>query len=334
MQRHYDLRGNAYSYIERTNRGDVTAIYPLCNDRVEVLKGRDWPHEPYYRCSELPGQPVLGKENIFHLRGMSRDGYVGISPIAEDMEAVGLAAALEGYSASLFANGGMQRGFVQWDGKIGSEEQWAQLRATADKTFSGRDNWGRPPLLDGKWSWVPMSMKAEEAQYLLARNYQVEDIARLYRMPLLMIGHADKTATYASAEQFFLAFVVHTMTSVWKRWEEALKRDLFTDLEGDLYPEFLIQGLLRGDIKTRYAAYAIARQWGWLNADEIREFENMNPLPNRAGEMYLTPLNMIEAGKDAADLAGDGKAKTIQQYMEFARVMCRSLAPMLEQEAA
>jgi HK97 family phage portal protein len=334
MQRHYDLRGNAYSYIERDGVGQVTALYPLDPAKVTVLKSRAWPPEPFYRCSEVPGSPVLPRERVFHLRGMSRDGFIGISPVAEEMEAVGLAQAMEQYGAALFANGGLQRGIFAYDGVL-KEDQYKRLRETLDERFGGRRNWGRPGLLDGKWQWLPASMKADEAQFLESRAYQVEDIARLFRMPLLMIGHADKTATYASAEQFFLAFVVHCMMPVWARWEAALKRDLFTDLEGDYYPEFLAQGLLRGDIKTRYAAYAIARQWGWLNADEIREFENMNPLPEGAGQMYLTPLNMVEAGKETAALAGEGKqAKRIVDYMEFARLMSRMLGPALETEGA
>jgi phage portal protein BeeE len=174
-------------------------------------------------------------------------------------------------------------------------------------------------------------MRADEAQFLESRSYQVEEIARQFRMPPLMIGHADKTATYASAEQFFLAFVVHTLTPVLTRWEQALKRSLFTENEADLFPEFLVAGLLRGDIKSRYAAYAIARQWGWLNADEIREFENMNPLPDGKGEIYLEPLNMIEAGTQRDALAADSPASGKLLMIEFARQMTRALGPAQEE---
>ncbi len=331
MQRELWTRGNAYSLVERDYRGQVTGLIPLRSDRVTVRKGKDL--LPYYQCSELDGSPILGQDRVFHLRNLSADGYVGRSPVQECMEAVGATLAVEKFGASLFGNGAGQSGYFIYKGKI-AEDQYKTLMASMRERVQGQRNRHLPSILDGEWSYQATGMKADEAQFLETRNFHVEDIARMYRMPSLMIGHADKTSTFASAEQFFLAYVTYSLRPDLVRWEQAIKRSLLIG-ESDIFVEFLIDGLLRGDLKSRYAAYAIARQWGWLSADEIREFENMNPLPDDKGKIYLEPLNMIEAGEERDDLAADetpaGKAKAM---LEFARRMVRTLGPGQEEEDA
>lgn len=316
MQRQFDLRGNAYSLIERNGRGVITNLYPLRSDRVTIQKGKDL--QPYYQCSELSGVPTLPRENIFHLRGMSKDGYIGLSPIQELMEAVGLAVAAERYGAGLFQSGALHQGILFYNGSITAEE-YPKLRKSIDeKLGTRRSRNGGPPMLDGDWKYQPTSMKADEAQFLQTRGNQVEEVARAYRMPLPMIGHGDKAPTYASAEQFFLAFVVHCFTPLVTRWEQAFRRDLLTEDEGDLAPLFLVDGLLRGDIKTRYAAYAIARQWGWFCVDDILELEDRNPLPDGKGQIYLQPMNMVEAGTVAdGNSAGDPILNALNILAEF-----------------
>jgi HK97 family phage portal protein len=329
MNRQFDTRGNAYSLIERDSRGAVQNLYPLRSDRVSIRKGDDL--RPYYQCSELSGSPTLSRERIFHLRGMSKDGYTGLSPIQEAMEAVGLALATEQFGASLFGNGALQRGWFMYNGSLEPDE-YAKVRKWIEEQHGGgMRNANRPGVLDGDWKWQSTSLNADEAQFLATRGFQVEDIARLYRMPLPMIGHSDKTATYASAEQFFLAFVVHCLKPLVDRWEQALRRDLLTEGELDLSPTFLLAGLLRGDIKTRFAAYAVARQWGWFNVDEIREFEDMNELPDGKGQTYLEPLNMIEAGSDREAANQTDAGKVMAALQTLGQFMANS-APGLETE--
>ncbi len=323
MERRRCTHGNGFSLIERNGRGDVTALYPLEN--VQVLKGTD--RLPYYRVSDIAGSPILPHSQVFHLRNQSRNGYVGLSYVGEAMEAVGLAIAMERFGASLFSNGALNRGFFKYGGSI-KEEDWPKVSSNLRATYSGMANQNSPGFLDGDWDYKQTSMKADEAQFLESRNYQVEDIARLFRMPGLMIGHADKTATYASAEQFFLSFVVYSFQPVARRWEGALKRSLFTDNESDLYPEFLLDGLLRGDIKSRYAAYAVARQWGWMNVDEIRDRENMNPLPNGTGEVYLEPLNMRDAGSSVDPDENEKKKQNLEIIAQVIRESASQLAAM------
>lgn len=326
MERHRCLRGNAYSLIERNGRGDVTGLYPLNPARVTVLKGAD--RLPYYRCDELAGAPVLPHTQVFHLRNLTADGYVGKSYIEEAMDSVGLTLALEEFGGSLFANGANMRGFFKYNAAL-TPDQYRQLREKFEQTYAGLRNANRPGLLDGQWDWVATSMKAEEAQFLESRAFQIEDIARLFRMPAVMIGHSDKAATYASAEQFFLSFVVYTILPVTARWAGAINRSLFTDQESDLFSEFLLDGLLKGDIKSRYAAYAVARQWGWMCADDIRERENMDPLPEGKGEIFLEPLNMIEAGTRSEN-PPSGQSNQTLTYLDAITQILRNAAPQLE----
>lgn len=295
MQEDFDLRGNAYSLIERNKRGEIQHLYPLQAAMVTVLKD-ETSRLPFYRCSELKNSPVLSRENIFHLRGRTRDGYRGISPIQEAAEAIGLSIAAERYGAGLFASGGLHPGLLIFNGTI-TQEEYETFRKSIDERLGvGGKGGGRIPLIDGDFKYEKTGMRADQAQALETRGWQVQEIARLYRMPLPMIGHNDKTATYASAEQFFLAFVKHCLLPVATRWEQAFRRDLLLDDESELEPLFILEGLLRGDIKTRYEAYAIGRTHGFLNADEIRANEDENPIPDGKGQIYLQQANMVELG--------------------------------------
>ena len=143
-----------------------------------------------------------------------------------------------------------------------------------------------------------IGMSNEDSQFLQSRQFQIEEIARIFRVPPIMIGHPTNTMTYASAEQLFLAFATYTIRPWCVRLEQSMNRYLISEKERErLFFEFNLAGLLRGDTVSRFGAYAVARNWGWMNVDEIRSLENLNPLPDKKGQVYLQPLNMIEAGK-------------------------------------
>lgn len=329
MNRQFDTRGNAYSLIERDGRGNLQNLYPLRSDKVILRKGVDL--LPYYQCSEIKGSPILSRENIFHLRGMSKDGYIGLSPIQELAEAVGLSLAAERFGASMFVSGGLQSGWFMYNGSLELDEYKKVKQWIEEQHGGGLRNAG-PGVLDGDWTWQGTSFNPEQIQMLAARGFQVEDIARAYRMPLPMIGHSDKTATYASAEQFFLAFVVHCLMPLAIRWEGALRRDLLTENEQDLLPTFIVAGLLRGDIASRFAAYAIARQWGWLSVNEIREYEDQNAIP-KGGDTYLEPMNMVEAGSDRNAANQDTNSKLAAALQTVGQFMTQA-GPQLEEDNA
>jgi hypothetical protein len=156
-------------------------------------------------------------------------------------------------------------------------------------------------VLEEGMKWQRIGISASDTQFIEARKFQIEEIARIFRVPPHLIGHLER-ATFANIEHQSLEFVQHTLLPWLRRWEQAISTRLMSEQESvSHYSEFLVDGLLRGDIQSRYSAYAVGRQWGWLSADDVRRLENMEPLPQNAGTDYLVPLNMIPAGTTPTD---------------------------------
>lgn len=296
MMGHINLRGNAYAYKEIDKQGRVVRLWPLNAARMEIeLKNGQL---IYKYTTEEGKEEKYPSMFIWHWRGLSKDGIVGLSPITLAREALGLALSAEEHGARFFANDATPTGILKFPGKLHEDaqkklkESWQEAQTTANKF--------KTAVLQGGLEWQQIGISNEDSQFLQTRQFQIEEIARIFRVPSLMINHPDKTATYASAEQFFLGFVVHTIRPWTVRLEQSMYKSLFTeeDIQQGYFAEFKIDGLLRGDIKSRYDAYAVGRNWGWLSADDIRALENMNPLPDKKGQVYLQPLNMIEAGKE------------------------------------
>jgi HK97 family phage portal protein len=303
-QGHVALRGNAYSEIVRGGRGQVTALWPLHPDRVRIERRKgelvycvavpgstsSVPNEPMRRASEVD----LRADQMLHLRGLSSDGVVGLSPIRLAAETIGLALAAEAYGAKFFGQGQLHSGVLEHPGSLGKDVA-ERTKQQFQELHGGLANAHGVAVLEDGMKWHEVGMHNDDAQFLQTRGFQVGDIARVFRMPGVMIGYEDKTATYASAEQFFLAFVVHTIRPWLVRWEQACGMKLLTPRERQThFVEHVVEGLLRGDIKSRYDAYAVGRQWGWLSANDVRGLESLNPIED--GDDYLVPLNMIPAG--------------------------------------
>ena len=156
-------------------------------------------------------------------------------------------------------------------------------------------------VLEEGLQWKPITLSNQDSQYLETRTFQVKEIARWFNVPLVMLGEADKSATFASAEQFFLSFAVHTMLPWCVNWEQSISKDLLSLKERKKYfAEFKMDGLMRGDLGSRYNAYKIGREWGWLSSNDIRKLENMNPMGTE-GDEYLRPMNMTLAGTPVVD---------------------------------
>jgi HK97 family phage portal protein len=292
MQASRDLRGNALAVKEFDARGDVVALWPLGWQYVEVLQTPDY-KELYYRL-RIPNrlEVTLASEEVIHLRGLTLDGVVGLSPITYHRETIGLAVAADRYAAQFFGNNAQPMGALKVPGVL-SPEAAAKLRASWKERHEGKRELG---IFDGGMEWIQTGMDNADAQYIEQRKFTNSDIARLFRMPPHKIGDLDK-ATFSNIEQQSLEYVTDCLLSEIVRWEQTLRRDLLTEEEKSKYFfEFLVDVLLRGDLKSRYEAYAIGRNWGWMSADDIRDRENMNPLPEGKGKVYLQPLNMIEAG--------------------------------------
>jgi len=287
---HVALRGNAYCEIERDGEGNVRALWPLRPDRVRVepRNGRR------YYVVDVPGGPPQGlePEKVWHIRGFGTRADSGLSPIACARESVGLALATEEYGARFYANDSRPGGVLKHPGKL-SPEGAKNLKQSWEAAHGGLSNAHRVAVLEEGVEWQAIGIAPEDAQYLEMRQYQVLEIARLFRVPPHLIGDLSR-ATYANIEHQSIEFVTHTIRPWLVRIEQAIARDLFRENERSTwFAEHLVDGLLRGDIQSRYNAYAQARQNGWMSANDIREIENMNPVDG--GDIYLVPLNMVPA---------------------------------------
>jgi HK97 family phage portal protein len=295
MMGHVLLRGNAYAQKIISGNGAVIELVPLNPTRVtpKMLASGDVIYE--FRPGQ-GGTVVIPSELMFHLKGYASDGLVGVSPIAEARETVGLAIAAEEFGARTFANDAQPGGILEHPGKLG-EEAINNLRDSMQAAHGGVQNARKMMILEEGMKWTKVGMSPEDTQYIETRKFQLEEIARIFRVPPHLIGHLER-ATFSNIEHQGLEFVTHTILPWLRRWEQAISTRLMTEREREIYySEFLVEGLLRGDISTRYSAYAVGRQWGWLSADDVRKLENMDRLPEGQGEKYLLPLNMIDASK-------------------------------------
>jgi HK97 family phage portal protein len=295
MQAQLDLKGNAYALKEFDGRGRVVALWPI-HTRVEILCTPDQ-KELFYRVTSERGalSEPMPAEFILHLRGMSLDGIHGLSPISYHRETIGLAIAAEKYGAAFFGNSAQPRGGIKVQSVLSPEAAKA-LRESWEKKHMGIENAHRIAIFDGGMEYVQTGMNNTDAQYLETRKMQNAEIWRIFRMPPHKVGDLEK-ATFSNIEQQSLEYVTDCLMSELVRWEQTLARDLLTEKEqSEYFFEFLVDALLRGDFKSRMEGYAIARNWGLFSADDCRDRENMNHLPDKKGEMYLQPLNMVEAG--------------------------------------
>ncbi len=293
LQGHLCGWGNAYAEIERSKGGDVLALWPLMPTRVtpRVTHGKLF----YLVTSPSGGTTVLQPGQVLHIPAFGFDGIRGYSPIALARQGIGLGLGAEKFAGKFFANGAMVGGVLEHPTELGPEGT-ENIRTSIDALHKGLDNAHRMLILEEGMKYKSLTMPLIDAQFLEHRKFQVTEIARIFRVPPHMIGDLSKSS-FSNIEMQSLEFVIFSLTSWLRRWEQELNRKLFTTPQASkrFFVEFLVDGLLRGDIASRFAAYAIARQWGWMNVNDIRRAENRNSI-GPAGDIYLQPLNMIPAG--------------------------------------
>lgn len=294
---HLALWGNFYAEIERNNRGEPVALWPI---KPSVVKPRlnETKDEILYDIKTKKGQATFSRLSIFHIPGLGFDGIKGKSVIGMAREAIGLGLVAEEFGATFFSEGAHPGGIIEYPGSLGDDAYNRYVKEMRQK-YNGLGKSHKLMVLEEGLKYHQTSIPPEDAQFLQTRKYQVEEIARMYRIPPHMLADLDN-ATFSNIEEQNINFVVHTLRPWLVRIEQAYNMQLFSD-DDEHFCEFVVDGLLRGDIETRYEAYATARQWGWLSANDIRALENMNPLPDGQGDVYLVPLNMISA-KDLTEL--------------------------------
>lgn len=293
---HVLLRGNHYSFIELNRAGQLSALWPLnpatmIVEAVESTAGA-LTISRYLYTRQDGKQIIFRPEDIWHLKDISSDGLVGDSRIAQVANPIGLAKATEEHGSKYFANNASPGVLLVYPGKL-SENARENLKKSFDKNHAGSGNAYKTHVLEEGLEIKHIGMSMEDSQFLETRRFQVEDIARIFRVPSILIQHPDKTATYASSEQLMLAWVMHTVRPWAKRIENSVDNKF---LPGNMhYAEMNLDGLLRGDIKTRYEGYKVGREWGFMSANDIRRLENMNPIGGK-GDEYLRAMNMTLAG--------------------------------------
>ncbi len=304
MLSHLLLWGNSYCQIIRNGRGDVCGLYPLLPDCMDV--DRDCDGKLTYNYTTSDGNNVwIPPEDVLHIPGLGFDGIMGYSPIAIERSTLGLALAAEEYGSTFFNNGARPSGVLKHPNTVKNP---AKVRESWNAAYSGSQNAGRTAILEEGMDYKPISLSNSDAQFLETRKFQVSEICRIYRVPPHMVGDLEH-ATFSNIEHQSISFAVHTIRPWLVRIEQAENRSLFPEMEkGRYFVQFNIDGLMRGDYKSRMEGYAIGRQNGWFNANDIRDMENMNPIPEEeGGNAYLVNGNMISI-KTASEMGGESNA--------------------------
>ena len=314
LMTHLLLWGNAYAQVIRNGKNEVVALYPLMPNKMSV--DRDENGHLYYTYYRGPDEAIKNKEfavtlqpsDVLHIPGLGFDGLVGYSPIAMAKNAIGMAIACEEYGAKFFANGATPGGVLEHPSTIKDPQR---VRESWQAAFGGSSNSNKVAVLEEGMKYTPISISPEQAQFLETRKFQINEIARIFRIPPHMVGDLEKSS-FSNIEQQSLEFVKYTLDPWVIRWEQSIQRALLSyDEKVRYFVKFNLEGLLRGDYQSRMNGYAIGRQNGWMSANDIRELENLDRIPaEEGGDLYLINGNMLplkDAGAFANTTDNDGK---------------------------
>jgi HK97 family phage portal protein len=294
QQAHAMTWGNAYSEIERDGAGRPIALWPLLPSQVTPFRERGFLR---YRVASFEGQPdvILDARDMLHVPGLGFDGICGYGVVRQARQSLGLLAASERFGATFFGNGTTFGGALKHP-KVLGEKATKNLRESINGYHQGPDKAHRFLILEEGMDYVKFGVNPNDAQFLETRQFQIAEVARWFNLPVSKLREMENSSVRANIEQEALDYVISTLRPWLVRWEQEMKRKLISPLERNLQDiEFNIAGLLRGDLASRYNAYAVGRQWGWLSANEIRALENLNPIAD--GDKYLSPLNMVPADR-------------------------------------
>lgn len=298
LMSHLLLWGNAYAQILRNGRGQPIALYPLLPNRMEVSRAANGELVYTYRrdfeesrLNPNSGTVTLRRDEILHIPGLGFDGLIGYSPIAMAKNAIGMSLATEEYGASFFANGANPGGVLEHPGVI---KDIQRVKDSWNSAYQGSGNAHRIAVLEEGMKFQAIGIPPEQAQFLETRKFQINEIARIFRIPPHMVGDLEKSS-FSNIEQQSLEFVKYTLDPWVVRWEQSLQQSLLLPSEkNSIFIKFNVDGLLRGDYQSRMNGYAVGRQNGWLSANDIRELEDMNRIPaEEGGDLYLVNGNML-----------------------------------------
>ena len=292
LMSHLLIWGNAYAQVIRNARGEVVALYPLMPNKMTV--DRDQSGRLFYvyqrgaedsKALGSESRVILSQPDVLHVPGLGFDGLIGYSPIAMARNAIGLAIATEEYGAKFFANGAAPSGVLEHPGTLKDPQR---IRDSWNAAHQGSENSHKIAVLEEGLKYTPIGISPEQAQFLETRKFQINEIARIFRVPPHMLADLEKSS-FSNIEQQSLEFVKYTLDPWVVRWEQSMCRVLLSESEKPAYfIKFNVDGLLRGDYASRMSGYATARQNGWMSANDIRELENLDRIePELGGDLYL-----------------------------------------------
>jgi len=260
------IRGNFYGHVQERDALDYpTAIEPLHPDQVMVDRDPD----TFAKRVRINGQRIDARD-LFHVRRFSLPGSdVGLSPVRNHAQTLGLALAAEEFGAKWFRDGAAPSSALETDAQL-TDDQVRRVQQTWISSHGGRR---RPAVLTGGFKWRPITFTPEESQFLETRKFQVEEVARAFRIPLYMLQSIEKQTSWGTGvEQQGISYVTHTL----RPWLVHIEAAISRCLPRGQFMRFNVSGLLRGDIKSRYEAYRTAVEGGWMNRDEVRALADRN----------------------------------------------------------
>ena len=309
---HLLLWGNSYSQVVRDGKNNVLGIYPLLPENVEI--DRTESGELYYiyhaYTNEVPGETnkdiIFRRDEILHIPGLSFNGLVGFSPIAMMKNSLGTTMAVEKYGSAFFKNGAQPAGVLEHPGVLKDPQK---IRDNWVNAYGGPGNAHKVAVLEEGMAYKPISLPPEDSQFLSTREFGVEEICRIFRVPPHMVQDL-KRATFSNIEHQSIDFVVHTLDPWLVRIEKAIVKDLLIEDEKDIYfPKFNVDGLLRGDYKSRMDGYSVGISTGIISPNEARRKENMPPLPeDEGGDFHIvngTFIKLKDVGQQYGVASGD-----------------------------
>ena len=297
MQGHVATWGNAYAQQIRDGAGRLEALWPLRPDWMRIERG-DVTGRLIYQYRRPTGKlKTFQRDEIFHLAGWGFDGIQGYSPITMAREAIALGMGTEEFGSRFFANGANHGGVLQHPGTLGPEAH-DRLRNEFSEKHQGLENAHKPAILEEGMTWQSIGISGRDAQFLETRRFQLEEVARMYRIPLHLLQNLDK-ATFNNIQELGIGFVTYTILP-WKvRWQKAINTQLLARQErsAGLFSNIKTKALLQGNIEQQSAFYTQGRQWGWFTPNDIMRFEDGPRIPaDKGGDEYLQPLNMVPSG--------------------------------------
>lgn len=290
LMAHLLLYGNAYAQIIRDGRGIPVALYPLLPNKMDIDRADNG--ELIYSYQSDKGQVKLRRDNVLHIPGLGFDGIIGYSPIAMAKNSIGMAIATEEYGAKFFANGANPGGVLEHPGTI---KDIQRVKESWNTTYQGSGNAHKVALLEEGMKFHQIGIPPEEAQFLETRKFQINEIARIFRVPPHMVGDLEKSS-FSNIEQQSLEFVKYTLDPWVIRWEQSLQQALLLPSEkATAFIKFNLDGLLRGDYQSRMQGYSIGIQNGFMSVNDVRGLEDLNLLPDEeGGNLHFVNGNMVK----------------------------------------